>query len=247
MRVSGKLFWLPKNGNSLEEYEDAAYPCDEHFETEVTEFRCAVADGATETSFAGLWAKLLVEGYSEKSALAQLRERWNADVRQKDLPWYAEEKLEKGAYAAVAGLHLRKGRGKKNIFTVEATGDCCVFHVRENTMLSSFPLSASEDFNNSPALICSHEDVAVDAAMKKMTQKGEWKDGDSFFLLSDAIACWALKRQEEMQDAANVLQNIETQEDLIHFVGEERRLVLEDGRPAMKNDDVTLLCVTVCS
>ncbi len=92
MRVSGKLFWLPKNGNSLEEYEDAAYPCDEHFETEAIEFKCAVADGATETSFAGLWAKLLVEGYSEKTALAQLRERWNADVRQKDLPWYAEEK-----------------------------------------------------------------------------------------------------------------------------------------------------------
>ncbi len=47
-------------------------------------------------------------------------------------------------------------------------------------MLSSFPLSAPEDFNNSPALICSHEDASVDAAMKKMTQKGEWKDGDSF-------------------------------------------------------------------
>ncbi len=246
MRVSGKIFWLPKNGNSVEEYEDAAYPF-EDFEAEVSEFKCAVADGATETSFAALWAQLLVEGFAEKHALSELREKWNADVRQKDLPWYAEEKLEKGAYAAIVGLHLKKGRGKKNAFSIEATGDCCVMHVRENKMLSSFPMVSSEEFHNAPALICSHDDAAVDAKIQRLSKKGEWKDGDTFFLLSDAFACWALKREEELQDVANVLQNIETQEDLSRLVDEERQAILADGRTAMKNDDVTFLCVTVCS
>lgn len=246
MHVTAKTFWMPKRGNAIEEYEDAAFPF-EHFDAEVVEFKCAVADGATETSFAGLWAQLLVEGFAEKHPLKALRERWNADVRQRDLPWYAEEKLEKGAYAALAGLHLKKGRGKKNSFSMEATGDCCVFHVRENQMIASFPMLRSEQFNNSPALICSHEDARVDAQMEKLSKKGEWKDGDTFFLLSDALACWALKREEDMQDVANVLQNIETQEDLMRLVEEERQSILEDGRAAMKNDDVTLLCVTVCS
>lgn len=246
MRVEGRVFWLPKKGNSLEEYEDAAYPF-ENFNAEGNEFKCAVADGATETSFSGLWASLLVEGFAEKLALDSLRKRWNANVRQKDLPWYAEEKLEKGAYAALVGLHLKKGRGKKNAFMVEATGDCCVIHVRESEMLSSFPMVSSDQFNNSPALICSHEFPFVDAQMQKLTKKGEWQDGDTFVLLSDAIACWALRRHEELDDVANVLQNIETQEDLLRLVEEERLLISEDGRPAMKNDDVTFLSVTVCS
>lgn len=246
MRVIGKVFWMPKKGNSIEEYEDSAFPLDS-FETEVSEFKCAVADGATETSFAGFWAALLCEGYCENLELKELRKTWNEAVRQKELPWYAEEKMEKGAYAALLGLHLKKGRGKKNPFIVDATGDCCLLHVRENQLLSSFPIAKSEDFNNSPALICSHDFAAVDAQMQKMTLKGEWKDGDAFFLLSDALACWALKRQENFQDAADVLQNIETQEDLNRLVDEERQLILDDGRPAMKNDDVTLLCVTVCA
>lgn len=246
MHVTGKLFWMPKKGNSIEEYEDAAYPV-ESFEVEVPEFKCAVADGATETSFAGFWAALLCEGFAEGYAMKELRQTWNDAVRQKELPWYAEEKLEKGAYAALVGLHLKKPRGKKNPYVVEATGDCCILHVRENQVLSAFPISKSEDFNNSPALICSHEFASVDAQMQKHTTKGEWKDGDTFFLLSDALACWALKRQEELQDLANVLQNVETQEDLNRLVNEERQLILEDGRPSMKNDDVTLLCVTVRS
>ena len=246
MRVTGKVFWMPKKGNSIEEYEDSAYPLDS-FESEASEFKCAVADGATETSFAGFWAALLCEGFAENFELKELRQTWNTAVRQKELPWYAEEKLEKGAYAALVGLHLKKGRGKKNPFIVEATGDCCILHIRENQMLSSFPLSRSEEFNNSPALICSHEFPSVDAQMQKQTTKGEWKDGDTFFLLSDAFACWALKRQEELEDVANVLQNIETQDDLNRLVEEERQLILDDGRPAMKNDDVTFLCVTVCS
>lgn len=246
MRVTGKVFWLPKKGNSIEEYEDAAYPF-EDFSAEGNEFKCAVADGATETSFSGLWASLLVEGFAEKLALDSLRKRWNADVRQKDLPWYAEEKLEKGAFAALVGLHLKKGRGKKHAFIVEATGDCCVIHVRESHMLSSFPMVSSGEFNNSPALICSHAFPSVDAQMQKLIKKGEWQDGDTFFLLSDAIACWALRRHEELDDVANVLQNIESQEDLARLVEEERLLISPDGRPAMKNDDVTFLSVTVCS
>jgi hypothetical protein len=246
MHVTAKTFWLPKRGNSIDEYEDAAYPF-EFFEAEVTEFKCAVADGATETSFAALWAQLLVEGFAQKHPLKEMRARWNADVRQRELPWYAEEKLEKGAYAALAGLYLKKGRGKKNPFSIDAIGDCCIFHVRENQMLSSFPMVRSQEFHNAPALICSHEDARVDAQMEKFSRKGEWKDGDSFFLLTDAIACWALRREEEMQDLTNVLQNIETQDDFCRLVDEERQSLLEDGRAAMKNDDVTLLCVTVCT
>src|SRR5881409_3670686 len=55
-----KVFSCPKLGNSPEEYEDAwAY---RQTRTPVG-IRVAVADGATESSFAKLWAVLLAESY----------------------------------------------------------------------------------------------------------------------------------------------------------------------------------------
>ena len=51
-----KVFSCPKSGNSLEEYEDAWA----HRQTRTpVGIRVAVADGATESSFAKLWAVLL--------------------------------------------------------------------------------------------------------------------------------------------------------------------------------------------
>ena len=49
-------FGLPKRGHSAEEYEDA-------FAADPRTGRFAVADGASESSFAALWAQLLVNGF----------------------------------------------------------------------------------------------------------------------------------------------------------------------------------------
>ena len=55
MHITGTTLCLPKDGNTKAEYEDAAYPGNEiNYYGEL--FRCAVADGATETSFSRLWA-----------------------------------------------------------------------------------------------------------------------------------------------------------------------------------------------
>ena len=61
-----KVFCCPKLGNSLEEYEDAWA----HRQTS-TGIRVAVADGATESSFAKLWAVLLAESYVRSELAGQ--------------------------------------------------------------------------------------------------------------------------------------------------------------------------------
>ena len=71
-------------------------------------FRFAVADGATESSYAGIWAKQLVRAfckglldyYTIWDNLPNLQLRWSQIVRERvmaqgrPLPWYAEEKIE---------------------------------------------------------------------------------------------------------------------------------------------------------
>src|SRR5262245_47644955 len=94
-----RVLRLPKDGNSDSEYEDAwaANPVGGRF---------AVADGASESAFAGLWARLLVEGFLTarrprdlRDWLGDARGQWSAEVMGLKLPWYVEMKREQGAFA----------------------------------------------------------------------------------------------------------------------------------------------------
>ena len=62
-------------------------------------------------SFAGLWARLLAEGFVAARRprdlagwLGDARRRWAAEVMGLELPWYAEMKREQGAFATFLGL-----------------------------------------------------------------------------------------------------------------------------------------------
>src|SRR6266508_3318167 len=62
--------------------------------------RYAVADGASESSFAAAWASSLTQAYvhgllaagSLLDDLVPLQARWQREVSERPLPWYAAEK-----------------------------------------------------------------------------------------------------------------------------------------------------------
>ncbi len=170
MRIVGYTLWLPKEGNSIDEYEDAAFPMDT-VDLETRSFKCAVADGATETSFSGLWAQLLVSGYVDGTPTEALQERWRSSLDGKILPWYAEEKAQSGAFAALVGLTIEDGDGSAGrTWEAEAIGDSCLVQVRDKKILAAFPLSKSEQFNSSPLLISSNPaaNKAVAAGVERL-------------------------------------------------------------------------------
>ena len=244
MKIRFQTFWLPKRGNSDEEYEDAAFPMDSG-ESETDEFLCAVADGATEASFSRRWAQLLVKGFAEKTELAELAQNWSDEIKEMELPWYAQEKAESGAFATLSGLILKSSGTTGGTYWAKLLGDSCIFHIRENSLVDSFPMKDFESFNNSPALLCSklsqHEDLDSMFSIKE----GEWKSGDRFILLTDAIAAWIFKRQETSGDGVKTLLEIKDQKQLSELCADARAAHDEDGRPDMRNDDVTLLDVEV--
>src|SRR5438270_10528537 len=99
MRIRAQSYWLPKEGNATEDYEDAAWPV--RMDRDARVFRCAVADGATETSFSGEWARLLVRAYTRgwlsgsgwDEGLATAQWAWREAVGDLPRAWYAEEKI----------------------------------------------------------------------------------------------------------------------------------------------------------
>ncbi|HZN39273.1 MAG TPA: hypothetical protein VFD82_10750 [Planctomycetota bacterium] len=120
MQVVAKAYWLPKKGHEEAEYEDAFAPDSVTLETDL--FRCAIADGATEASFSKQWARTLVREWENGSLtkeqfvadISRLQENWRrgfTEVRQRGkLAWYAEQKAEFGAFAALVGFVLHHDR-----------------------------------------------------------------------------------------------------------------------------------------
>jgi len=110
MWVRTRAFHVPKRGNAEAEYEDAFFP-ENDVHREVTEFRCAAADGATESAFSGLWAQLLVRGFGRRRLrVQQLQRVWQRVISRTPLPWYLEAKVPQGAHAAFVGLSIHESR-----------------------------------------------------------------------------------------------------------------------------------------
>jgi hypothetical protein len=143
----------------------------------------------------GIWAGILARHYAQTgafdaAALPALGEQWLNDVRartaDKPLPWYVEEKLSYGAFAALIGFHADPYGG----WTATAAGDCCLFHIRLGRIIKAFPLESAEAFNSRPALLSTHP--AHNAGVQIATHAGTWLKHDCFFLMSDALAQFTL-------------------------------------------------------
>lgn len=230
----------------MEEYEDAFFPKQFPAAIELP-FYCAIADGATETSYSGLWANLLTEGFCKghdyaalATQLPELRTQWNQQTRSKELPWYAEQKLEKGAYATLMGLHISEGEFPLHLnWSALAVGDSCLFHTRNHESFASFPATKAEDFTSSPLLLSSVLAEPPEEEAKLFQHKsGVLEDGDVIYLATDALAAWifaSLDRSEKPFDQLD--QAIRTPNgfpNLIESLWDLKKI---------KNDDVTLLWI----
>jgi len=239
MHITTHAFWMQKAGNQREEYEDAfAYA-----NSSESTFLCAVADGATETSFSGLWAHILVTAFIEKRLtgfdaenIRVLAEAWQEQInevtRERPLSWYAEEKLRSGAFSSFLGLQIDPGGTWKAI----SIGDSCVFQLRDSERIVSSPFTQADQFNNHPMLISTNP--SSNNALTPIPVEGVWKDGDQFFLMTDALAhCYLTNEYLTRRNFSRVID----QGFFEYLVSRLRTMKV------CKNDDVTLVRVNIMS
>src|SRR5579871_3237403 len=253
MLVSFEAFLLPKSGNSTAEYEDAFWPTKSICRRERRKFCCAIADGATETSFSGLWAKLLVQAYCKHerpddflATLPALQIQWQGVVNSRPLPWYAERKAQSGAFAAFLGLQVIENLDDSEMcckWQAFAVGDACLIHMRGHNLIASFPFSSPGQFGYHPYLIGSHPHSEDRLEAFAQTTFGEGRAGDTLYLMTDALAHWFLSRQEEGH--YDDLQEIKTQHEFDNLVKRERLERDAKGYPTMRNDDMTLIRLVI--
>jgi hypothetical protein len=250
MKISVRPFWLPKAGNTEDEYEDAFWPSGP-VDAAAGQFRLAVADGASTTSFSGLWARLLVDAYGTEaigsrdldSDLRPLREEWLATITAKNLPWHAEMKVQRGAFSTLLGLSLEaEGEEPQGRWASIAVGDSCLVHMRRGTVRLTFPLAFSEEFQADPYLISSKPtpNPVPNDSMPRI--EDVWEAGDVFYLMTDALACWFIRAIEENGEPWSLFEQLVMSDEGVQFAG-----IVEALREnkSLRNDDVTLIRVAV--
>jgi len=245
MGIRSQTFWLARRGHSPEEYEDA-------FAGDAAAGRFAVADGATESCFAGLWARLLVEEFVRNAAwdpdrwptgVSELQERWKAEVYSRELPWYAEVGARRGAFATFLGVALSVDDEESFHWRAVAVGDSCLFHTRGAELLKAFPIGRSEEFDNLPDLLGSRTPLEEIREDRTLWSDGIGQPGDRLWLMTDALAHWCLATFEA---GGNPWEEMESLHPSSEFeVNFERWIEDRREKRGLRNDDVTLLVVNL--
>lgn len=240
MPAAFRALWFPRRGNSPEEYEDA-FAADEQAE------RYALADGASESPFARLWAGMLVDDFVRHdrdpaewtASLPPLQDRFDADVRGRPLPWYGEVQREQGAFATMLGLVVRDCGHPTPSWQAVAVGDTCLFHTRGTEMIRAFPLDRAEQFSNVPRLVGSRPSPETSWENRVLNDRRGGLRGDRLWLLTDALAHWCLAEHEAGRNPWTEMESfLHTEDERFACWTEE----LRDTR-GLTNDDVTLLCI----
>lgn len=223
-----------KRGNAPAEYEDARWP---RRRLVSNRLRCAVADGATEASFSGVWARLLVEAYrrgalgADLAALPALRKCWQDRVQRVPLPWYAEEKARLGAFSSLLGVTIAEGR-----WEALAVGDSCLFHRRRDSFLTVFPIERSADLAAAPHLLSSLPAHRIPSEHLHRAC-GSLQGGDTLYLATDALAGWLLRRIESGAPCDDL--------DALRPATFPVWLAAQRAGGAIRNDDTTLIRIDV--
>ncbi len=250
MHAAVKVFWLPKKGNAAEEYEDAAAYSNHRF---------AVADGATESSYADRWSRELVDRFVAappnhirvskvpmEEWLRPAQKQWRSGIPWDRLPWYAEEKARCGAFTTFLGVEITPApsrfrfldlfRSRSGVrWHAIAVGDSCFFHIRDDILARAFPLEKTREFSNRPLLISSNPSRNKSVWKYVRQAEGECRAGDLFILMTDALGHWFLRENENGRKPWRELLELGANDDFADFV-EKRR-----AKATLRNDDTTLM------
>jgi hypothetical protein len=232
-----RAYRLPRQGHGLEECQDA-------LAADAERGRFAIADGAAESPYSSLWARLLVEEFVRQSErlpawswVEKVSETFSEsvpDTFSNGVPWYLEEGLRQGAFATFLGLVIEERK-----WYAVAVGDSCLFQVRRGELIRSFPLMRAVDFGNAPWLVGSRTSPIEVAHKNGLQQMGECQPGDCLWLMTDALAQWFLAQVESGEKPWQALAQASSQQTFAAWIEELR------SARQLRNDDVALLAVSV--
>jgi hypothetical protein len=205
LRFETRLFTLAKDPDLPGAYQDAACIDSERH-------MAAIADGVSSALFSGPWAAILAEAVVADNPnpgdagefadwLRHQRARWAATIDTGSLAWFQKAKLPQGAFSTLLYARVceveesRAGLFGGYRLLAFALGDSCLFQVRGDELVRSFPLAASAQFEDNPMVLGS-VDLKRDHLLEFAFLDEMCYPGDELILCTDAVAEWAVRCYE---------------------------------------------------
>lgn len=244
MEIQYGALQSPKPGSTAAQCEDAFAYSDSS-----TMSIAAVCDGAGTAFESRLWASLLADAFvtappPEWTAAAVLD--WADTVARywrEEIPWqrlnpFEEEKARQGSAATLVGMQFAVPPPHATTGTWQclALGDSCLFQIRQGQPVAALPLRRSADFNAHPPLLSTQRSITEQYIGRLVTYEGIWQTGDTFLLMTDAIAAWFLREREEGMAPWDLLAPLDERR-FAQFVRETQTHRL------MRTDDVTVFMI----
>ncbi len=203
MRFESQAYWLAKDAEYPEEYQDA-------FALDAERGVATVADGVASAVYSGSWARILTRAVVSNPTILEDRDRfhawlaehrtaWRGEIDLDNVPWFVKPRIcSDGAMTTLLWIQLlparaqdQSGDGNGYLLRSFAIGDCCLFHLRGREQLRSFPIDNSQAFGLDPKVIRS-VDQSQDTLAQFQMREDECLPGDLLVLTSDALAQWAV-------------------------------------------------------
>lgn len=211
--------------------------------------RIALADGATESIYSGVWAEKIVKKYLStggdllnRENLEDLQGQFLTHAYQsiEESPetrqWFLYEKLERGTGATLIALEFSNSR----TIDILSVGDSCVFWKQNNDSgkIEMFPQLSVQDFGNSPSSIC-HLSQTWKKLNQSMKQKSfSYTNQLQALICSDAFACWLIRELENNPSIWDDLFKFqEEQSNFQEFIRDLR------NQKKIRNDDVSVVTI----
>lgn len=247
-------YTLQKDGNTPEENEDLSAWMGPGGAPGDTAAVFAASDGSNGSSYSRVFAGYLVTEFctspawdvaSFEALVRKCSKKRDYLVNREDLPYYGVMKAAQGSDATFIGLELRADTLSWRCFAI---GDTTLLQIRDQELVTSFPMKSSLEFSTSPFLVSSLSGRntrlwdSIKASRDRFFSGGEYQHDDRFLLMSDAFAAWFLSEQEKgrspLKEIDPVIRASDGAPRFSSWVQEKRDL------REMKNDDTTCLVIS---
>jgi hypothetical protein len=202
MKLNCRVMYVPRAGSPAEDYEDAYnYSADAAV--------AAISDGVSSAYRSRHWARLLVQTFVESppsgpgrlealDLVNRASAAWHASISWPDLDTRERAAASRGSAATLLGLRLEEPgpEMRSGKWWCMAMGDSCLFHIANGHLVNAVPVSSSVDYSRRPPLLYTQPDLTERDISSLVLAQGTWHGGDTFFLLTDAIARWFLSQVE---------------------------------------------------
>lgn len=214
-------------------------------EIDIASHRVAVSDGASESFDSRNWSRIIAQFFIKTP---RVDDEWITGVineylfhqAEAEFTWSQQAAFERGSFATLIGLEYFNEHKSADVFAI---GDSLAVLLSGDRRVDSFPYTNWENFKQRPTLLCTKRanNSFISNSNFYTLHSKTWGLGHlehaRLFLMTDALAEWALRREADGDPAWSELFAITDVDHLVSFVESERKA------KRIRLDDVTFVSI----